>query len=268
MRNIIYFVVCSFVFISCRYDNPAFRFSNFYGTKAEKIAKAIAENDKETIREEVLKTQVNINFKDNNHEVSLLTLAITNNRKEAFEELLRLGADTNIDNSYCVSPLISAIRYNYDCDMFFINGLLDNGAEINPMFFKKCNYFASEPIVETINQYVDEEQIECGLKILKVLISKLNNQELLLSMHNNSKDYRANIIYSCLSTHKNLNALKYLIVDLGYKVPKEIFIDETILLNYKGYKSLKEILQNSEFNLEKSEYKRKAKDEILDYLNR
>ena len=73
-------------------------------------------------------------------------------------------------------------------------------------------------------------------------------------------------IYS-LSTIRNLSALKYLIVDLKYKVPKEIFIDGTVILNSYGYKSLKEILENDEFVFKDSEYTEKAKKEILAYLN-
>ena len=56
-------------------------------------------------------------------------------------------------------------------------------------------------------------------------------------------------------------------MDLKYKVPEQIFIDGTVLLNFKGYKSLEEILNNRSFTIsEYNKYKEKAKNEILDYL--
>ena len=267
MKRYIYIMVFIFIFTSCKYEKPAYRFSNFYGTSAENIAKAIEEEDIKIIRKEILQKKVNVDFEDEKYEVSLLTLALANNKKKAFEELLNLGANPNIENKSCISPLISAIRNNKDCDLFFIKKLLNNGASINPEFFKKCNYFTNDPIVETINYYIEEKQIKCGLEILKVLASKFNKEDLLY-IYNDSRDYQANVVYNCLSTHKNLIALKYLIVDLRYKVPEKIFIDGTVLLNNHGFKSLREILESNEFVFNNSPYREKAKKEILKYLKK
>ncbi len=67
-----------------------------------------------------------------------------------------------------------------------------------------------------------------------------------------------------MSTLKNINALKYLIVDLKYKAPKEIFIDGTVLYNHdEGYVSLKEILTSKYFYGNKSENDSKLINEIL-----
>jgi ankyrin repeat protein len=210
--------------VSCEYQNPAFRFSNFYESPAENIAKAIDKNDTEGIRTEILEKKVNINFKDEKYEMSLLSLAIVNNKRKSFDELLKLGANPNIENTYCGNPLNSAITYNKNCDLYYIKRLLNYGADITPRLFEKCNFFSHDPIIETIHNYSDEEKVECGLSILKVLTSKLDNPDLLF-MYNNAKNYQANIVYNCLSTQKNISALKYLIVDLKYKFPKKIFID-------------------------------------------
>jgi hypothetical protein len=262
MRNLIVIIVCFFIFISCENSNPAFRFSNFRGTQAEALSKAIEDQDINAIRHEVKQKKVNVNFEDIKYEVSLLELAVTNYKKEAFEELLRLGADPNIENSSCVSPLISAIRNNVNCDLYFIKRLIDNGAKIKPKFFEKCNYFSNDPIVETINYDFGKNE-ECVLKILKLLTSKLNDKDLLFT-YNDPINYQANIVYNCLSTLKNLNALKYLIVDLKYKAPKEIFIDGTVLYNHdEGYVSLKEILTSKHFYGNRSENESKLINEIL-----
>lgn len=268
MKNIKSILFCILIFTACNFEKPAFRFSNFYDTPAENIARAIKENDAEEIREEILKNKVNINFEDGKYEVSLLALSIANDRKDAFIELLKLGANPNITNSYCVSPLITAIRYNKNCDLFFVKGLLNYNAQINPKFFEKCNNFTHDPISETILHYNDENRIECGLEILKLLTDKLNNPDL-LNQHNNPEDFHENIIYNSINTNKNLSALKYLIVDLKFNVPDRIFIDGTVLLNYNGYKSLEEILKSREFSFnEDNLFREKAKDEILNYLER
>lgn len=265
MRNIIPILVCFFVLNSCENSNPAFRFSNFKGTEAETISKAIEDEDIETIRNEIKQKKVSVNFEDKKYEVSLLELAVVNYKKEAFEELLKLGADPNIENSSCESILISAIRYNENCDLYFVEKLLENGANLKPKFFEKCNYFSNEPICETIFWYNDNN-IECGFKILKLLTSKLNDPKVLY-INNNEKDYQQNIIYNCLSTGQNIRALKYLIVDLKYEAPKEIYIDGTIIYGYEGtgYKNLVDILNSQVYVFDVLE-REKAKNEILSYL--
>jgi hypothetical protein len=265
MKSIILIATCFFVLVSCENTNPAFRFSNFKGTQAESLSRAIESEDINTIRYEVIQKKVNVNSEDTKYETSLLELAITNYKKEAFEELLKLGADPNIENFQCESVLISAIRYNDNCDLYFVKRLLENGAEINPRFFEKCNYFSDEPICETIKWYNDDCDIECGYKILKLLTSKLNDTKI-LSQYNNSKDYQQNIVYNCLSTGQNIRALKYLIVDLKYEVPEEIYIDGTVLFDYDyGFKDFKEILEHEEFIFEDLD-REKAKNDILSYL--
>jgi len=269
MKKKVYFLIFSlFVLFSCENKKPAFRFSNFYNTKAEKISKSIEQNDTISIIKEIKAKRVNINFKDKKYEISLLTLAMMNNKKESFNKLLELGANPNSNNSYCVGPLNTAIRYNINCDIYFIKKLLNYGADISPKFFKKCNsHYAYDPIVETIMYHYEEDKIECQFKILKLLSSKLNNPNLLFK-YNDSINYRQNIVYRCLSTHKNIPALKYLIINLKLKIPEKIFIDGTVFPNFHGYMSLKEILQNKAFVFEHSPYREKAKQEILAYLNK
>ncbi|MFI2741622.1 hypothetical protein ACG2LH_02690 [Zhouia sp. PK063] len=267
MKKIKLFLIASVLFcLSSCFNKPAFRFTNFYGTPAEKIAKAIKRNDVDIIRNEVVNHHINVNYKDKKYEVSLLVLALTNNKKPAFNELLKLGADPNIKSSDCVSPLICAIRYNKNCDLYYVNELLKYDAAITPEFFKQCGVFSSDPICETITIYNEKSTIKCGLQILKKLTDKLNDPNLLFR-YNNAKNYRENIIYHCLSSSKNLAALKYLIVDLKYKVPKEIYIDGTVQEYFtKGFNSLTNILKSEDFKF-KSEDLNSIKNEIIDYLN-
>lgn len=183
-----------------------------------------------------------------------------------------MGADPNIDNKSCVSPLISAIRNNRDCDLYFIEELLNNDADITPQFYEKCGYFAREPINEAIFYYGfygiyfgKKNRDQCGLKIIDLLVKKINDP-MLLFMYNNPKDYRSNIIYSCLS-NENVIALKHLIVDLKYEIPDEVFISGTVIQKSpETSMSLIDILKSEKYVISDATSQQKARKELLDYL--
>jgi len=265
MNKQIYFLVFIFlIFSSCENRIKGFRFSNFNDTQAEILAKAVKGNDIRKIREEILDKKIDVNFIDKKYGWHLLSLAIANNKKKSFKQLLELGADPNLYGSNCESPLILAINMNLD--LYFLKTLLVYNANVTPHFFlNKCDFFAYDPILETILNFNDKNSYKYGLKVLRLLTKKVEN--LNLNEFNNSKNYEHNIICFCLKT-RNISALKYLIVDLKLKIPEKIFIDGTVLLNSYGYMSLKEILQNKTFIFEHSPYREKAKQEILAYLNK
>lgn len=250
---------------SCKYEKPAFRYSNYNNTPVENIVKAIKKEEISTIKREV-KKGVNINFKDKKYDLPLLSLAIVKDKKKSFLELLKLNANPNVKDKDCEPPLVLAIRYNQDCNLFYIKNLLKYGANVTPELFKRCNYYTHDPIIETILHYNDENKIKCGMSILNLLIKKTNNTKLLLA-YNTSKDYKANVVFNCLSI-KNLYALKYLIVDSGYSFPDKIFIDGTVLLNHHGYYTLDYILNNRHFVFENSEKREQTKNEILNFLKK
>lgn len=270
MNKQFFILLCSILLLtSCEHQKPAFRFSNFNDTPAEKVVQAIKQNDTATIREEIQTKKVDVDFRDKKYEISLLALALANDKKNAFDMLLELGANPNIENSYCGIPLNSAIRYHASCDLYFIEKLVESGALIMPRLFERCNYYDYDPIIETVLYHYQEDRVACGLEILKLLTSKLDTPNL-LSLYNDEKDYHANIIYRCLTVHKNIPALKYLIVDLGYKVPEKIYIDGAVLQTRKGYyTTLRTVLEDEEFyGFERFPYIKKAKQEILAYLDK
>lgn len=56
-------------------------------------------------------------------------------------------------------------------------------------------------------------------------------------------------------------------IDLKFKVPEEIFIDGSVLLNYQGHKPLDKILESREFSFNESDKSlEKTKNDILNYL--
>jgi hypothetical protein len=255
------------VISSCEHQIPAYRFSNFESSEISNLALAVKNNDIKAIRYEVLDEKAKINLTDGKYYKSLLALAIANDKKEAFKELLKLGANPNYYSvNNCFSPMITAIRLNENCDLFFIKELLKYDVNLNPGFFKICNIGHYDPLLDTIMFFNGNEQ--CCIDILDLLITKLG--EIDLNDYNDDENYMQNIVYFCLST-RNLNALKYLIIDLQYKVPSKIFINGTVLsglYDVEAY-SLKEILSNKNFTFNKDlKYIEKQRKEILDYLNK
>lgn len=259
-------------FIGCQnFRPPSHDFSNFYGTTAEEIVKAIENNNLEVIREEAKKNKEILNFKDPKYNISLLSIAILNNKKKAFEELLKLGADPNIMDGSCGNPLDSAIMYSPpNCDLFFINKLIEYGANVRLRFDDKkaisCNSILNNEAIVDVIIYKNDD-MDCGIEMLKALTSHLRTID--LSINNNSKDYRHNIVYSCLSTSKNLKALKFFIIDLKCKVPDKIFIDGTVIEGFgKGYLSLNKILANTSFPDKNQANNEEIRQELLKYLER
>jgi len=264
-KNTLYFLIIITTLFSCEYQFRGFRFSNFNNTPVEKLAKAVKNENIKKIRNEVLNKKVDINYKDDKYEQPLLSLAILNNKKKSFIELLKLGADPNLYDSECDSPIILAIKYNSNCDLFFIENLIKYKADLTPGFYKKCSFvYSFDPLIETISNFEDENNEQCLFDILQLISNNIENLD--LNEFNDAENFKHNIVYYCLA-FKNISALKYLVVDLKYKVPDSIFVDGLVLMEYyPGYKNLKEILSNKDFIFEYSNYREKARIDLLKYL--
>lgn len=250
---------------SCNFNNqkPAYRFSNFYDTEASEVVKAIESNDIYKLRKEIELNKSIINFRDTIYETSLLSLAIINDKKEIFQELLKLGADVNIKNSKCSTPLKKTIIH-LGCDgLEYIKELANHGAKIHYLN-KNCNFIYS-PILDVILFFNDSTRDECCIKILDALKSNLEPEELL--KYNNSTEYENNIVYFCLSTG-NFTALKYLIVDLQMKYPKKIYVDKVLTYYFEGESSFFETLNNQKQYHRNSTKKIKEIEDILSFMER
>ncbi len=266
MKFFLLFLV-GLIFSSCEHRLPAYRFSNFKNTEIYELAKAVNNNDLEAIRNEVVEKKVKINLTDNKYDKTLLELAIANNKKLAFKELLRFGANPNYySQENCFSPLITAIRLNKNCDLFFIKELLKYDVNLKPGFFKICNAGHYDPVLEVIMFFNDYDSEECCIDILSLLTTKIGKID--LKEKNDPENYMENIIYFCLST-RNLRALEYFIIDLKGEIPDKIFINGTVLSNVRDVEeySLKEILDSQYFILNKElVYLHNQRKNILQYL--
>ncbi|MDH6254470.1 ankyrin repeat protein [Chryseobacterium sp. H1D6B] len=81
----------------------------FQDTPAWNLAKAVWDDDVDKIDEEVNKNTKIINYQEKKYGNTLLHLSIFNNNYKGFKELLKLGANPNIaDSFHCSTPLIVA----------------------------------------------------------------------------------------------------------------------------------------------------------------
>ena len=268
MKKFILIFIPLLVYSCLDFRQPSHRFSNFYGTTAERIVKAIEKNDLQVIREEANKNEEILNFKDPKYNVSLLSISILNNRKKAFEELLKLGADPNIMDFGCNKPLGTAIMLGSpNCNLFFINKLVEYNADVrfkyDDEYAEACNnVLNNEAIVDVIINKQNNKK--CVIKMLKALTTNLKDID--LNKYNNPDDYYHNVVYNCLRK-ANLEALKFFIIDLKCEVPDKIFITGGVLDGFdSGYLSLEEILASDSFPARNKPFNAKVRDELLNYL--
>lgn len=263
------FLLSPLLLIRCQEYRPqSHEFSNFYGTPAEEIVKAIENNNLEIIRKQADKNKGILNFKDPKYNISLLSVAILNHKKKAFEELLKLGADPNMLIGGCGNAFDSAISYPPpNCDMFFINKLVEYGADVRLRHSDKgvegCNsIYNNNAIIDVIRHQKDD--MKCGTKMLRALTAKIGCPD--LNQNNNSKDFYQNIIYNCL-VRANLEALKFFIMELDCDVPDKIFTTGRIIDGIdKDYFSLLEILENKNFPAYNEYHNKEVRQELINYL--
>ena len=269
--HIILLLLSPLLLLRCQEYRPqSHEFSNFYGTPAEEIVKAIENNDLEVIKEEVDKNKEILNFRDPKYNLSLLSVAILNHKKKAFEELLKLGADPNIMDGSCGNPFDAAIVYPpSNCDLFFINKLVEYGADPTLRHREKgvegCNSISNNnAIIDVIKSQRDD--MKCGTKMLRALTAKISCPD--LNENNNSKDFYQNIIFNCLFV-ANLKALKFFLMDLACDIPDEIFITNGVIDGIdQGYFSLIEILEDKSYPVINLHHNEEIRQELITFLRK
>lgn len=109
-------------------------YRRFYGTEAEKLAKAVRKGDVKTIREEVLDHHVPVDIREDGYGNTLLMMATFYNNLKSAKCLLELGADPNLCSDTTKSnggnSVLIACKYDEHCpDM--LQMLIDYGGDPN-----------------------------------------------------------------------------------------------------------------------------------------
>ncbi len=276
MKKILLLLIVSLYYNAClaNFEQERYDFDNFKGTPLWALAQAVRDNDGKEVKLILKSKKIDVDFKDSKFQQTLLALSIQNKKSEAFIELLKAGANTNIflGKLKDKTPLIVAINTVIGCDLFYVDNLLKFGANPNlEIKNPRSGYYFEDsfPLISSIN--IDKN---C-LNLVKLLVD--NGADINCCYKQDFKKSCDGVIDECL-LHQNMKALKYFVIQKQIKIPDTL---TTVARNEKGQRvySLKEILRSKDFELIDFEDKnlgmkfdkhedRDDRDEILAYLDK
>ena len=278
MKKNILLLLFIFSINSYALELPGFRFSNFQNTDVWELAKAVRDDDEKMIKELIKKSNLKIDLKDSKYQQTLLTLSIVNDKRKAFLELLKAGANPNellgkLRNS---TPFFTAIEYQEDCEQFFIENLLKYKANVNQQIISTDEYttrYEAFPLLVALTNS-DANGNEC-LKTIKLLVN--NGANINCCVHSPSSGLCDGVVSSCL-IHTRLKILAYFVIEKNIALPKKVLAVGEVDPETMQLYSLTEALYSEDFLYEdftheqlgfidKSEL-RKTKNEILNYLKK
>jgi hypothetical protein len=280
MKKIFLLFIFSLSLKSCalEYEMPGYRFTNFENTKAWELAKAVKDDDETRIRELIKQNNLIIDLKDPKYQQTLLTLSIVNNKKKAFVELLKAGASPNelLGENKDSTPFMTAIEYQEDCDLFYIETLVKFKADINKQIVsKKPNILSnlySIPLLAAISNHGNMKN-EC-LETVKFLVD--NGADVNVCVRDSVSGVCEGVISQCLMGN-SLKTLKYFVIEKKISIPEKVYVVGQIDPKTMEIYGLMEALNSKDFQYEDFTNKdtgfvdrsdlRKDKEDILNYLN-
>lgn len=269
MKNILILIVLFSCFCSCQTESsmPVYRFSNFKDTPVWELAKAIQDNDIKEVKRICRSSKFDLNFEDPIYKMTLLSLTIANDKKEAFEILINSNIDVNfvfgIDKS--TNLIIEAVSFSENCDTFFIDKLIEKKCSLVKVSVKskKGNYEENSPLFESVINVNDIGGF-C-VEVSKKLIN--NGADINEEYFDSTINRNVSIIEECL-IQNNLSLLEFLIIEKRISIPKIALIEnESSDLGQNEF-SLSEALISNQVDYEDSPELIKAQKNILDYLKK
>ncbi len=278
MKKIIVVLNILIVFQSCGFDleQKAYNFDNFKGTPLWNLAKAVSKDDADEVTSILKNNKLEIDFKDPEYQQTLLALSIQNKKKNAFFALLKAGANPNklLGNPANATPFIYGIRNVENCDLFYVDSMLQHGADPN-LEIKNPNpkyYFAdSHPLLASIgNKY--NKGTEC-LELVQVLVA--NGADINCCYKYSDADICEGVLAKAL-IQDCIETLKYFIVEKKISIPDTVIIIGFEKSTQEAY-VLRDQLTSKDFKYDDYEIhgqkhdrskERKTRDEILEYLSK
>lgn len=267
MKYILILIFLSSCFCSCQTENsmPGYRFSNFKETPVWELAKAIQDDDIEEVKQFCASNKFDLNFEDPHYKMTLLSLTIANDKKEAFEILLNSNINVNfifgIDKS--TNAIIEAISFSENCNSFFVDKLLDKKCSLVKIgvVSKRDNYEENSPLFESVVN-VDNNGDFC-IDISKKLINK--GADINEEYFDSSVNRNVGIIEECL-IHNNLTLLEYLVIERKISIPKITLIEGEWGDGKVKKLSLTEALNSVDFDPSYRPKLEESRIKILNYL--
>lgn len=137
----------------------------FQDTPTWELAKAVWDNDIDKIEEEAKKNPQILNYQDPKYGNTLLHMSIYNDDYKGFEQLLKLGANPNIaDSFHCSTPLIEACESFQDRTKY-VEELIKYKADVN---YVECNKGKEKQ--KTNNTPLMRASFTGNLDVVKILV--------------------------------------------------------------------------------------------------
>lgn len=233
---------------------PGYEFSLFKNTPNATLAKAVENEDTTDISRILEEKDIDINYQEPHYGNTVLSLAVSNGKVKSVKALLDHGADFNILDSNHFAAIHEAtdmIRLRKNVPQI-LKLLLQHGANPNMPADTTNSYDVSRfyfPLVGAITS------LECT----KLLLDYKANL-----YYKIRGDYPiwANLLIQDLPFNENILVAKYIIVDKHMKMP------DTILYRMPDRKPVRALDLLKKFKVYDDPEKIKAKQEILDYLNK
>lgn len=260
-----YTIIIFLLLCSCSYNLDKSKligmdYRRFYGTEAEKLAKAVRDGDVKSIREEVLEHHVPVDIREEEYGITLLMMATFYNNFKSVKCLLELGADPNlcedITNSRGVNSVFIACQYDAPSPKI-LQMLIDYGGDPDSQAkgVTYNNFRELIPIRDFALQAASENSLE-KVKILLRAGADVNKY--------GEKNYQTAILYAGI--HNQMDILLYLLQKgADYKITFRQYESIRDTTNYTEYNIL-DLLRESTYPLNSKKHKQKM--EVVKFLKK
>lgn len=251
-------------------------FDNFKDTPLSSLAQAVRADDQGKIQMILKEEKLDVDFKDPKFKQTLLGLSIQNSKRNAFVELLKAGANPNqlLGNPADATPFIYAIRNIENCDLFYVDTMLKYGADPNFKINNPKPGFSFEysfPLLTAIGAGYENGK-EC-LELVKLLVS--SGADINICYRQPQSDLCEGVVTKALTTY-SMETLQYFVVEKHINIPDTVIIYGGVDKNTQKAYGLEQVLNSPDYLFEDftgetgsqdQSKKRKARQEILEYLN-
>ena len=258
-----YIIIIFLLLCSCSYNLDKSKligmdYRRFYGTEAEKLAKAVRDGDVRSIREEVLDHHVPVDIREEEYGTTLLMMATFYDNLESAKCLLELGADPNLcddtTNSWGVNSVFIACQYDSPTTEM-LQMLIDYGGDPDSQArgVKYNNLRELVPMRDFALQAASRYSIE-KVKVLLQAGADVNK-------YGGEPDETA-ILYAGI--HNQMDILLYLLQNgADYKIRFRQYESIRDTTNYTEYNIL-DLLRRRTFPLDSRKHKQKM--EVVEFL--
>ncbi|MDE1191740.1 MAG: ankyrin repeat domain-containing protein [Arachidicoccus sp.] len=233
---------------------PGYEFSLFKNTPNAALAKAAEDEDTNDINRILKGKGVNINYQEPQYGNTVLSLAVSNGKVKSVKALLDHGANFNILDS------------NHFAAIHEATNMIDLRRNVSQILSLLLQYGANANMPsDTANGY---DILKFYLPLMGA-VTNLECTRLLLSYKANfyykiDEDYPVwtNLLIYDAPFDENIFVAKYLLIDKQMKMP------DTIFYTMPDHKPVRALDLLKKFKVYDDPEKIKAKQEILDYLNK